>query len=214
MQSMEDRDNKLYEIVGEILNEHKVHNLSMVEEYELYRFSVETENKHLDVDVRPRGNRVEVLCVFPFRVQSNAIAIVSMFMTMINYYSPNYTLLLNQLNGGLYAQSNISVCEAKGIDEEAVWREINEVVGFALENYIQLSNYCVGKVPADERDKYSWLLLSSFDSLNGDDINYKKLWYGTEDFKEDFVWKMETINSFDKWCQKTKDWYVDNLPFC
>ncbi len=210
---MEDRDNKLYETVGEILKEHEVHDFSGVEEYELFRFAVDKDNKHLDVEVRPRGDRIEVVCQFPFRVQSNAIAIVSLLMTMVNYYNANYTLLLKQSDGGLYAQTIISVCEGADVDKGSIWLEINEIVEFALDNYIQLSNYCVGKVPADERDKYTWLLLSAFDALNGDEIRYQKLHYGTSDFREDFYWKLETIESFSQWCNKTREWYDENLPF-
>ena len=55
-------------------------------------------------------------------------------------------------------------------------------------------------------------MASSFivDALNGDEINYSNLYYGAEDF----FWEMQTIESFAKWIDKTKQWYDDNFPFC
>ncbi len=214
MQDTEERKRGMFDVVDKVLSEHEVKDYTKDEEFKCFKFTVDDDKKHLDVDVRAWGDRIEVMCFYPFRAQSNALALVSLYMAMSNNETFVYTLKLNQFNGKLLVETDIPYCREPELDRDTIWREISSAIQFAFEHYMRLSNYAVGKLPAKEKEKYTWLLLSSFDAINGDDINYSNVWYGCEDFKEDFFWKMQTIQSFSKWIEKTKQWYDDNFPFC
>ncbi len=214
MKNAEDRRNRIYDVVDKVLREHEVQNLSEDEEFKRFKYCVNSHKRHLDIDVRTWGERIDVQCVYPFKAQSNAIALVSLYMAMNNYGTMAYTLKLNQFDGKLLVETSIPLCEEASVDKVTVWDEIHNVIEFALDHYLKLSNYSVGKLPDDDRDKYTWLLLSSFDALNGDEIDFLNIHYGTEDFSEDFFWKMKTIQSFSRWVDKTNKWYDDNFPFC
>ena len=135
-------------------------------------------------------------------------------MAMTNYYVGRYYLKFNPFNGSIWVEASIPVGRKADVDNKDIWCEINNTVEYALDEFLKLSNYSVGKLPKKEREKYTWLLLSSFDALNGDKINYLNIVYGTEAFEEDYFWKQGVIESFDKWVSKTRDWYANNLPFC
>lgn len=208
------RINKLYDIVDNILSEHEVQNLSKDKERKKFRFTIDKDGRHLDVDVIICTDRVDVMCIYPFKVQSNTAAIISLFMAMTNYYVDGYYLKFNPLNGSIWVETGIPVGRKADVDNKDIWCGVNDTVEYALDEFLILSNYSVGKLPDNEREKYTWLLISSIDALNGDRINYLSIVYGTEDFEEDFLWKKEAIDSFDKWVSKTRDWYANNLPFC
>ncbi len=214
MRDKESRRNGMFDIVDNVLCEHEVKNFTKDEEYKCFKFTVDEDNMHLDVDVRVWNDQIEVMCLFPFRAQSNALAIVSLYLAMSNFSTVVYTLKLNQYDGRLLLETGIPYCDEADMDKDTVWGEISATIQFAFEHYMRLSNYAVGKLPAAEKKKYTWLLLSSFDALNGDEINYSNIYYGSEDFTEDYFWKMQTIQSFSKWVDDTKKWYDDNFPFC
>ena len=214
MKNAEDKRKRIYDVVDKILNEHEVQNLSGDEEFKCFKCCVNSHKRHLDIDVRTWLDRIDVQCIYPFKVQSNAIALVALYMAMNNYDTLAYTLKLNRFDGKLLVETSIPICPEESIDKATVWGEMHNAIEFALDHYIKLSNYSVGKFPSDDRDKYSWLLLASFDALNGDNIDFSDLHYGTEDFSEDYFWKMKTIRSFSKWIDKTNKWYDDNFPFC
>ena len=214
MERLKQGSKKLYDTVDKILNEHEVQNLSKDTERKKIRFTIDKDGKHLDVDVNIRTDRVDIMCLYPFKVQSNAVAIISLCMIMLNYNVDCFSLKLNPLNGSLWVEASIAVGRNVDIDKKNIWCVINNAVEYALDEFLRLSNYSVGKLPDKEREKYTWLLLSSFDALNGDNINYLNLVYGTEDFEKNFFWKKEVIESFDRWVTETKEWYANNLPFC
>ncbi len=51
----------MFDIVDKVLCAHVVKNYSKDEEFKCFNFTVDEENKHLDVDVRVWGNRIEVM---------------------------------------------------------------------------------------------------------------------------------------------------------
>ncbi len=214
MKNAEDRNNKIYDAVRKVLKDHEVQNISEDEEYKWIKCDIDREKKHLDIEIRAWDDCIDVKCIYPFRVQSNAIALVSLYMAMNNYDTMAYTIKLNQFDGVLLVETCIPICIEADMDQSAVWCVLNGAIEFSLDHFYRLANYSVGKYPEDDRDKYTWLLLSSFDALNGDKIDFLGMHYGSEDFKEDFFWKMNVIESFEKWVEKTKEWYDDNFPFC
>ena len=208
------RIDKAYDVVERILFENNVKHLSKDEEFKHFSFEEDRDNKHLDVIIKAYEDAIVVTCTYPFKVQSNAIALVSMYLSTVNYYSINSSLKLNQSNGDLEYESLIPLCEEKIVDTACIWEDIRDFIDFALDHYLELSNYSVGKLSSEEKEKYTWLLLSSFDAINGEHINYSQLVYGTAGFKEDFFWKKDAIERFDRWVNATKEWYDNNLPFC
>ena len=214
MGDSKDKIDKANAVVERILCENNVKHLSEGEEFKQFSFKVDRDGKHLDVIIKAYEDAILVTCIYPFKVQSNAIALVSMFLSTVNYYSVNCSLKLNQSNGDLAYESFIPMCVETIVDTEYLWKDISNSIDFALDHYLILSNYSVGKLSVEEKEKYTRLLLSSFDAINGDKISYSKLGYGTAGFQEDFFWKQDAIESLEKWVSATKEWYDNNLPFC
>ncbi len=72
--------------------------------------------------------------IFPFRAQSNALAIVSLYMAMSNFDTLVYTLKLNQFNGKLFVETSIPYYGETELDKDTIWFETSNATQFAFEH--------------------------------------------------------------------------------
>jgi len=132
------------------------------------------------INVFLQNGKVILRLSFPFKVQTNAIPLLSMYMAEFNK-NKAYTILgLDPYDGEVFMHYTDALSDPKLFDETAFFTCVMTFISVAFDIYTKLAGLSMGVVSDSEHAKYKKLLELSLDTLNGD-FDDTNITYGTED---------------------------------
>lgn len=205
---------KLLLLVKEALDSRKIQYSYANEMQTWLKFSLEEDNKKLDIIMEIRHPTIRIIAYYPFRVQCNAIVLVSLFIGAINDRSFAECVRFDHHNGKLYLVLDVLSNDGHRLDMESLLAELDYLTGRAFCEYTRLSNYAVGKIGSEESDFYERMLLEAINGLMEDEISYHEIRYGSDEIMKWPLLGSDVADNVDKWSKKLQKTADDNFPFC
>lgn len=176
-------------------------------------FSLEKDNKKLDITMDVIFPSVRIRADYPFRVQSDAVVLVALLQAEINDDKYHECIRFDHHNGQLYSLLEVWAGGRHRLDAESLLGEMDYLTSKVFYEYTRLANYAVGKIGAEEKNLYERMLLEAINGLMEDDISYRSITYGSDVIMKKLLYGSCDIDSVKKWYKKLQKVADDSLPF-
>ncbi len=143
----------------------------------LIEVAYKVDKKPLTVKLTVDSSGIRMSAVFPFAVQSKALALTAIYVTRFNCEEAFSRLDLDLDDGELTLDHTCRIRNEKDYDADEILVSLGMLVDKAVEIYVSLHNLSVGKVSAENRELYTRMIEMSMAALDGveedeDDIEY------------------------------------------
>ena len=175
----------IMEKVLKALDEHKLKYSYDEDTPKHVNLSFSMEDKPFEIEVILQHGKVILKLTFPFKVRTNAIALMGIYMTEFNSAGTAFSPLSVEFDKGkVYMDYAYMLEEPDQFDEKNFWIYMTSHIKFALEIYIRLENICVGLIPKKDRRLYKKLLEMALETVNGD-FDDENVSYGIKSLKSE-----------------------------
>lgn len=134
------------------------------------------ENKPFRMNIIIQNGKIIYRLSFPFRVQSNAIPFVTMYMAEFNSDKAFSHICLDLDDGELTMEYSFILEDPNRFDKKEFWIYMMSLIRPSLEVYTKMSHLSMGMVSGKERTLYKILLEKALETLKGeyddDDVSY------------------------------------------
>ena len=140
------------------------------------------DNKPFDMYMFFRDKTITFKLIFPFRVETAAIPIMSMYLNELNEDKVFAHLHMDLIEGEIFMKYSYILEDKSHFDEKTAWTYMKSCVDPALEVYTRLSHIAVCYALGKDKYIYDILMDESLKSLRGSMVD--KVTYGTEEIVE------------------------------
>ena len=134
------------------------------------------ENKPFRMNIIIQNGKIIYRLSFPFRVQSNAIPFVTMYMAKFNSDKAFSNMCLDLDDGELTMEYSFILEDPNRFDKKEFWIYMMSLIHPSLEVYTKMAHLSLGMVSGKERTLYKILLEKALETLKGeyddDDVSY------------------------------------------
>lgn len=134
------------------------------------------ENKPFRMNIIIQNGKIIYRLSFPFRVQSNAIPFVTMYMAEFNSDKAFSHMCLDLDDGELTMEYSFILEDPNRFDKKEFWIYMMSLIRPSLEVYTKMSHLSMGMVSGKERTLYKILLEKALETIKGeyddDDVSY------------------------------------------
>ncbi|MCR5502305.1 MAG: hypothetical protein K6F53_04810 [Lachnospiraceae bacterium] len=141
-----------------------------------------TDNKPFELSIYVQSRKVSYRLCFPFRVQTNALFLVSMYMAEFNADKSFSVLNLDMENGELSMEYSYILQDPETFDEDAFMIYMNSLIHLSMMFYVKLSHLAAGMVPRKDKELYRFLLQQALETIE-EKFDDEKVTYGTQDLQ-------------------------------
>ncbi len=142
------------------------------------------DNKPFRMNISLQNGKLIYRLSFPFRVQSNAIPLVAMYMAKYNSEVAFSHIDLDQNDGEIAMEYAYIIEDPARFDKKEFWVYLMLLVLPSLDEYTKLSHLSMGVVPRKDRGLYKILLEKALKTLD-DEYEDEDVTYGTEELERD-----------------------------
>ncbi len=215
-------EEKIIECIKATLDEHGLKYSYDPDRAKMIEVGFGAENKVFRMMIILQNEKVIFRLAFPFRVQCNTLALVSLYMAQFNaQFNENKAFSLMNLDlddGEATMEYSYLLGKAEEFNKEHFWIYLMSLVHPAQEAYTRLNHLAVGKVSKDVKSLYKTLLEQSLAVINGEDEEEESVIYGCEDLqkgkdsREEFLRRLiHDRKPLDDWNDDDDD--DDSSPF-
>lgn len=174
-------EEKIIECIKAALDEHGLKYSYDPERAKMVEVGFGADNKVFRMMIILQNEKVIFRLSFPFRVQCNTLALVSLYMAQFNENKAFSLMNLELDDGEATMEYSYLLGKAEEFNKEYFWIYLMSLVHPAQEAYTRLSHLAVGKVSKDVKNLYMTLLEQSLAVINGEDEEEDTVIYGCED---------------------------------
>ena len=138
------------------------------------------ENKPFRMNIIIQNGNIIYRLSFPFRVQSNAIPFVTMYMAEFNSDKAFPHMCLDLDDGELTMEYSFILEDPNRFDKKEFWIYMMSLIRPSLEVYTKMSHLSLGMVSGKGRTLYKILLEKALETLKGE-YDDEDVSYGIED---------------------------------
>lgn len=142
------------------------------------------ENRVFRMMIILQNEMVIFRLTFPFRVQCNTLALVSLYMAQFNENKGFSLMNLDLDDGEATMEYSYLLGKAEEFNKEYFWIYLMSLVHLAQEAYTRLNHLAAGKVSKEVKNLYKTLLEQSLAVINGKDEEEETVIYGCEDLQK------------------------------
>lgn len=177
-------EEKIIECIKAALDEHGLKYSYDPERAKMVEVGFGADNKVFRMMIILQNEKVIFRLSFPFRVQCNTLALVSLYMAQFNENKAFSLMNLDLDDGEATMEYSYLLGKAEEFNKEHFWIYLMSLVHPAQEAYTRLSHLAVGKVSKDVKNLYMTLLEQSLAVINGEDEEEESVIYGCEDLQK------------------------------
>lgn len=170
--------------IREVLDEHELKYFYDEDEPKCIKLGFSMDNKPFNIHIILQNGKVIFRLSFPFRVQSNAITFMSIFMAEFNKDKAFSVLNLDPDDGELTMEYSYMLEDSNHFNEKYFWVYMTSLIHPALEIYTKVAHLSVGMISGKDRKLYKQLLKMAMETINGD-FDDDNVCYGTESLESD-----------------------------
>lgn len=156
------------------------------------------DNEILRMVIILQNERIIFRLVFPFKIQCNSLALVTLYMAQFNKDKAFPRMHLDIDDGEVTTEYSYLPGMAEDFDAEHFWIYMMSLVYPSQEAYTRLNHLAVGKVSKDIKELYKSLLEKSLTIINGEEEDENDIIYGCEDLIKDKDVKNELLSKLLK----------------
>lgn len=177
-------EEKIIECIKATLDEHGLKYSYDPDRAKMIEVEFGVENKVFRMMIILQNEMVIFRFVFPFRVQCNTLALVSLYMAQFNENKAFSLMNLDLDDGEATMEYSYLLGKAEEFIKEHFWIYLMSLVHPAQEAYTRLNHLAVGKVSKNIKSLYKTLLEQSLAVINGEDEEEESVIYGCEDLQK------------------------------
>ena len=177
-------EEKIIECIKAILDEHGLKYSYDLDRAKMIEVGFGAENKVFRLMIILQNEKVIFRLAFPFRVQCNTLALVSLYMAQFNENKAFSLMNLDLDDGEATMEYSYLFGKAEEFNKEHFWIYLMSLVHPAQEAYTRLNHLAVGKVSKNLKSLYKTLLEQSLAVINGEDEEEDTVIYGCEDLQK------------------------------
>lgn len=180
-------EEKIIECIKATLDEHRLKYSYDLDRAKMIEVGFGAENKVFRLMIILQNEKVIFRLAFPFRVQCNTLALVSLYMAQFNEnkaFSLFSLMSLDLDDGEATMEYSYLLGKAEEFNKEHFWIYLMSLVHPAQEAYTRLNHLAVGKVSKNLKSLYKTLLEQSLAVINGEDEEEESVIYGCEDLQK------------------------------
>lgn len=156
------------------------------------------DNKILRMMIILQNEKIIFRLVFPFRIQCNSSALVTLYIAQYNEDKALSRMHLDFDDGEVTMEYSYFPGKAENFDAEHFWIYMMSLVYPSQVAYTRLNRLAIGKVSKDVKELYKSLLEKSLAIINGEEEDENDIIYGCEDLMKDKDVKKELLNKLLK----------------
>lgn len=177
-------EEKIIECIKATLDEHGLKYSYDLDRAKMIEVGFGAENKVFRLMIIIQNEKVIFRLAFPFRVQCNTLALVSLYMAQFNENKAFSLMNLDLDDGEAIMEYSYLLGKAEEFNKEHFWIYLMSLVHPAQEAYTRLNHLAVGKVSKNLKSLYKTLLEQSLAVINGEDEEEDTVIYGCEDLQK------------------------------
>lgn len=186
-------EEKIIGCIRSTLDEHGLKYSHDPERARMVEIGVSAENKVFRMMIILQNEKIIFRLSFPFRVQCNTLALVSLYMAQFNENKAFSLMNLDLDNGETTMEYSYLLGKAEEFNKEHFWIYLMSLVYPAQEAYTRLNHLAVGKVSKEVKNLYRVLLEQSLAVIKGEDEDEGSVIYGCEELQRDKTPKEELL---------------------
>ena len=203
-------EEKIIECIKATLDEHGLKYSYDPDRAKMIEVGFGAENKVFRMMIILQNEKVIFRLAFPFRVQCNTLALVSLYMAQFNENKAFSLMNLDLDDGEATMEYSYLLGKAEEFNKEHFWIYLMSLVHPAQEAYTRLNHLAVGKVSKDVKSLYKTLLEQSLAVINGEDEEEESVIYGCEDLQKGKDSREEFLRRLIHDCKPLDDWNDDD----
>lgn len=177
-------EEKIIECIKATLDEHGLKYSYDLDRAKMIEVGFGAENRVFRLMIILQNEKVIFRLAFPFRVQCNTLALVSLYMAQFNENKAFSLMNLDLDDGEATMEYSYLLGKAEEFNKEHFWIYLMSLVHPAQEAYTRLNHLAVGKVSKNLKSLYKTLLEQSLAVINGEDEEEDTVIYGCEDLQK------------------------------
>lgn len=176
-------EEKILQSIKETLSEHHLKYIYDQDRPKMVEIPFGTENKPFRMQVVLQNEKVIFRLAFPFRVQCNSLALVTLYMAQFNENKAFSLMNLDMDDGEVTMEYSSLIGKADEYNSRYFWIYMTSLIKPSLDAYTRLQRLAVGKVSKDNKKLYKILLEKSLAVINGEEEDEDDIIFGSEDLK-------------------------------
>lgn len=157
---------KILNCIKATLDKHKVKYSDDSDEDKIIGILLGIDNKVFSMKIILQDEKVIFILAFPFRVQSNSVAIVALYMAQFNVNKAFSEMNMDLDDGEVTIKYSYLLGNSENFDEDYFWTYMIVLIYSAKETYTILNRLAVGKVSIEIKTLYKTLLEQSLAVIN------------------------------------------------
>lgn len=177
---LSEKEKEIMERIQGVLSKHDFHYRYDKDSPDHIDMAFEIKKRPFSLYVYLQNGKVILSLIFPFRVQTNAIPLVAMFLTKFNYNKAFGHMTLDMTDGELAMDYSYILEEPDHFNEDEFMIYMMSLVHPSVEVYAKISRLAMGILPDKEILFYEPMLEMSLETICGEKNN-EDISYGIED---------------------------------
>ncbi len=161
-----DDDMKILDEMKDVLKEHEVEHRSNPDHPEVIYIELIHKEKTFNLEVSIEAGMISLILSFPFRVQANAISLMSLYLTEINKEKTYPHFNLNIPEGKITISYSYLCDHPERFYGKAFWFYILSMMQAAADEYDNLKNISTCIVPKQKKRIYEYIMAESLKSID------------------------------------------------
>lgn len=176
-------EEKILQSIKETLSEHHLKYVYDPDSPKMVEIPFEADNKPFRMQVILHNEKVIFRLAFPFRVQCNSLALVTLYMAQFNENKAFALMNLVMDDGEITMEYSSLMGKADEYNSRYFWIYMTSLIKPSFDAYTRLQRLAVGKVSKDNKELYKTLLEKSLAVINGDEEDDDDIVFGSEELK-------------------------------